>query len=120
MKMKVARRTLPLAMTIVALVAPGILHAGSDRLHAGEVAAADIERTVKWGTPQPVVAVDGFYFSGQPDAPGFQQAAAAGVTQVINLRGPQEVDWDVAGAVQAAGMKSRPFRSAKLSYKHEA
>ena len=104
MNSNLARRMLQLGMTVVALLGAGVLQAESAGLHAGEVAAADIERTVKWGTPQPVVAVDGFHFSGQPDAPGFQQAAAAGVTHVVNLRGPQEVDWDVAAAVQAAGM----------------
>jgi len=58
-----------------------------------------------WGSARQVISVDEFFFSGQPDAAGFAQAAAQGVSVVINIRGPREVGWDVAGAAQGAGLK---------------
>jgi uncharacterized protein (TIGR01244 family) len=76
---------------------------GSQR-HAGPVSADNIHRLEAWGTPGPIVAADGLYFAGQPDADGFVQAAAAGVTKVINIRHADEVNWDIAAAVENAGM----------------
>ena len=75
------------------------------RQHAGPVSADTIHRLEAWGTPGPIVAADGLYFAGQPDPGGFAQAAAAGVTQVINIRGADEVNWDIAAVVENAGME---------------
>lgn len=72
--------------------------------HQGLVTGDMVQSLPPWGSAEHVVAADGFFFAGQPDAVGFAQAAAAGVTAVINIRGPQEVDWDVAAAVAQAGM----------------
>jgi len=72
--------------------------------HQGAVTPEAVQTLPPWGSSAHVVAADGFYFAGQPDAAGFAQAAAAGVTTVINLRRPDEVEWDVGAAVRQAGM----------------
>jgi uncharacterized protein (TIGR01244 family) len=73
--------------------------------HHSAVSSGDVVQLAPWGTAKQVVRADHMYFAGQPDAAGFAVAAQAGVTTVINLRGPGEVDWDIGQAVQAAGMR---------------
>ena len=43
--------------------------------------------------------------SGQPTEEQFQVLADAGIKHVINLRTPQEMDWDEAGLVESLGMQ---------------
>ncbi|NNF62337.1 MAG: hypothetical protein HKN06_13550 [Gammaproteobacteria bacterium] len=60
---------------------------------------------VTWGGADNVVQVGNLYFSAQPDQAGLAAAQAAGVDIVINLRLPDEVDFDQAAAVDSRGMQ---------------
>jgi len=43
--------------------------------------------------------------AGQPDATQLRAVARAGVRRIIDLRQPDEIDWDEAGAVHALGLE---------------
>ena len=88
----------------VAGIWAGLLMACTAMAWADTSGHVEVQTLPAWGSSAHVVAAGGFYFAGQPDAAGFAQAAAAGVTTVINIRGPEEADWDVGAAVQQAGM----------------
>jgi len=60
---------------------------------------------VAWGAAEKVTQLKHLYFSGQPDDAAFAAAKANGVTTVINLRAPDELDWDEAAAAKAAGIE---------------
>ena len=99
-------KSIHLMSAIAGLLMSSAVGAGeATQQHAGRVSADTIYRLEAWGTPGRIVAADGLYFAGQPDPSGFAQAAAAGVTQVINIRGAEEVNWDISAAVQNAGME---------------
>lgn len=68
------------------------------------VTDADFSDPQIWGAAENVVKVKHLYFSAQPDAAGINAAKDAGVEVVINLRSPEELDWDEAGAVAQAGL----------------
>ena len=73
--------------------------------HAGVLQPARVTHLAGWGTAEHVVEADDLYIAGQPDAKGYAAAAQAGVLAVINIRQPDEVDWDVAATVNNAGMQ---------------
>ena len=77
---------------------------GPGKRHAAAVTDADISGPQVWGAAKNVVKVKHLYFSEQPDAAGISEAKNAGVEVVINLRSPQEMDWDEAGAVTQEGL----------------
>ena len=55
MKTITLRRSLQLGLTFVFMSTCGLVYGDAAQGHVGQVAAADIKRTVKWGTPEPVV-----------------------------------------------------------------
>lgn len=57
------------------------------------------------GNTSPLLQVDNCYLAGQPQAEDLAAFKAAGVTKVISLRDPSEIDWDEQAAVEAAGME---------------
>ena len=73
---------------------------GGDRGH--DFAASE---PMTWGAADNVVQVGPLYVSRQPDVATLEAARDAGVTTVINLRGPDEMDWDEAAAVRALGLQ---------------
>ena len=83
-------------------------HGGKHHQNKGQrkspVTDADISDPQSWGAADNVVKVKHLYFSAQPDAAGVEAAKNAGVEVVINLRNPEEMDWDEAGAVKQAGL----------------
>lgn len=68
------------------------------------VTAADISEPRTWGGAENVVNVKHLYFSEQPDAETFAEAINHDVKVVIDLREPDESDWDEAGAAGDAGL----------------
>ena len=80
---------------------------GGDRPeHLGPLEASAAPVIAPWRLSTTAVrSADSWLFAGQPDAQGFVGAARAGVTAVLNIRQPQEVDWDVAAAAEAAGIR---------------
>jgi protein tyrosine phosphatase (PTP) superfamily phosphohydrolase (DUF442 family) len=57
------------------------------------------------GNTSPLLQVDNCYLAGQPQVEDFAAFKAAGVTKVISLRDPSEINWDEQAAVEAAGME---------------
>ena len=57
-----------------------------------------------WGATPHVSHLDSLYFAGQVDAEGLERAKESGVAIVINMRGPDEHDWDEAAAAEALGL----------------
>lgn len=67
--------------------------AGNDQLSEAEL-----------GHAKPVHSVGDVYLAGQPSESDFPGLAQRGIKTVLSLRKPNEIDWDEAAAVQAAGM----------------
>jgi protein tyrosine phosphatase (PTP) superfamily phosphohydrolase (DUF442 family) len=63
-----------------------------------------VSEPVSWGAAESVTRVSRLWFAGQPDPAGFEAARDSGVGLVINLREPDELDWDEAAAVESLGM----------------
>jgi uncharacterized protein (TIGR01244 family) len=57
------------------------------------------------GDTAPVHSVGNVYLAGQPSPEDFAAMAERGVKTVVTLRKPEELDWDEASAVEAAGME---------------
>ena len=64
----------------------------------------DVEGPFAWGAATRVTRLSHLYFADQPDLAGFEAAKQAGVTTVIDLRGPDELDWDERAAVESLGL----------------
>ncbi len=58
-----------------------------------------------WAGTGGVMQAGALYFSGQPDAAGFEAAREAGVDLVIDLRMPGEREWNEADTVSGLGMQ---------------
>ena len=80
-----------------------LLAAGSQ---AAEEATApeDVEGPFVWGAAPNVTHLGNLWFAAQPDAAGLEAAKQNGVALVVNLREPDEMHWDEAGAVEGLGM----------------
>lgn len=92
-----ARGALPAALLAVVLAAVAAA-AG------GPVGPDDVRGPLTWGAAHHVTAVSRLYFADQPDRAGFEAAREAGVGVVVNLRAPEELDWDERAAVEELGM----------------
>ena len=66
---------------------------------------AQVTGPQSWGSADNVMHIENLYFSEQPDQAGLQAARANGITTIVNLRGPQELDWDESAIVNDAGMR---------------
>lgn len=92
-----------------------------------EVALDEVEGPFTWGGVSNVTHVRHLWFSGQPDEAALEEAKKSGVSVVINLRDPSELDWDEAAAVEALGMRyynvpvpgGKPFERAAFERIHE-
>jgi len=71
---------------------------------AAAITASDFSAPDTWGAAKNVVGIRHLFLSGQPDSESFAAAAEHGVGVVINLRYPDEQDWDEAAAAAAAGL----------------
>ncbi len=65
---------------------------------------ADVKE-LDWGKTPNVTQLGTLFFAGQIDEEGLQRAKDAGVTLVLNLRSPDEHDWDEESAVEGAGLQ---------------
>ena len=68
------------------------------------ITSADFSEPRTWGAMKNVVGVKHLYMSGQPDEAALREAREHGVAAVINLREPDELDWDEEAAVNALGI----------------
>ena len=68
-------------------------------------AAFEVSDPVRWGAAERVTRVSRLWFAGQPDLEGLEAARDNGVSLVINMREPGELDWDEAAAVESLGMR---------------
>jgi protein tyrosine phosphatase (PTP) superfamily phosphohydrolase (DUF442 family) len=75
------------------------LACGSERVSVDEV-----EGPFTWGGLENVMRVRHLWLAGQPDEAALEAAREAGVSVVINLREPSELDWDEQRAAEALGM----------------
>lgn len=57
-----------------------------------------------WGGADNVTGLRHLYFSSQPDAETLRIAKTRGVTAIIDLRSPEESDWDEKGAATKLGL----------------
>jgi uncharacterized protein (TIGR01244 family) len=67
------------------------------------------------GATEPVHMVGNIYLAGQPQRNDLDELAQRGVKTIVSLRKPEELDWDEAVAVEAAGMEfiAVPFDGAE-------
>lgn len=63
-----------------------------------------IQGPVVWGATRNVTHYGNLWFSGQPDQAGLEAAKLAGVSVVVNLRHPSELDWDERSAAESLGL----------------
>lgn len=63
-----------------------------------------ISGPVVWGAVRNVTRFGNLWFSGQPDRAGLEAAKDAGVSVVVNLRHPSELDWDEKTAAESLGL----------------
>ena len=63
-----------------------------------------MEGPFAWGSANGVTKLRHLYFGGQPDAAGLAAARDQGIAVVINLRAPEELDWDEAATAEALGL----------------
>lgn len=68
------------------------------------ISVQDVREPQVWGSAASVVGVQRLYISGQPDAAGLDEAQRQGVGAIINLRGPDESEWDEAQAAASRGI----------------
>ncbi len=61
--------------------------------------------SVSLGTTSPVFQQGQCYLAGQPQEADFATMKESGVTKVISVRDPQEVQWDEKAAAEAAGLE---------------
>lgn len=71
---------------------------------AGPVSPDDVTGPEAWGAVSNVTHLHHLWFAGQPDRRGLEVAREKGVAVVINLREPEELDWDEETAVRELGM----------------
>jgi protein tyrosine phosphatase (PTP) superfamily phosphohydrolase (DUF442 family) len=71
---------------------------------ATSVTSADFAEPQDWGAASNVVGVKHLYLSAQPDQVTLKLAIEHGVGVVINLREPNEQDWDENGAAASLGL----------------
>jgi len=67
--------------------------------------AVEVDQPVSWGAADKVVRSGNLYFSSQPDQQALAAAAETGVEMVVNLRLPDEADWDEEGAARELGLQ---------------
>ena len=77
---------------------------GDPQPHTAILGQQDVIPGDGWREELFVAYADGMVFSGQPSAEDLVRFRDLGVTTVINLRNPDEVDWNEAAAVEALGM----------------
>lgn len=72
---------------------------------AGEpIGLDDATGPQSWGAADNVMRVEHLYFSAQPDEETLRTAKANGVDVVVNLRLPEEQEWDEQAAVERLGL----------------
>ncbi len=67
--------------------------------------AVQISEPVTWGAARNVVQADNLFIAGQPDRQGLQMARDAGIDLVVNMRMPNEMNWDEKSVVEGLGMR---------------
>jgi uncharacterized protein (TIGR01244 family) len=94
--------------------APATAESASHRTLAKDAAPAEL-REAELGSTNNVHAVGNIYLAGQPTQDDMDALTELGVTTVVCLRKPGEVDYDEKSAVEAAGMTfvSIPFDTAE-------
>lgn len=98
------RRGFRLRRSVLVAVATALLFA-SPALAAGKsITPDDVEGPIVWGEATRVTHLRHLYFADQPDPTGFEAAKQAGVTTVIDLRAPEERDWDEEAVVEGLGL----------------
>ena len=68
------------------------------------ITVADVGEPVAWGPATTVRPLRHLWIGNQPDEAGLDAAEGAGVQVVIDLRQPDERDWDEGEAVRARGL----------------
>lgn len=78
----------------------------------------DVSGVQVWGQAEKVTKLKHLYFSDQPDAVALKMAKEHGVVAVINLRSPQEMNWDEQAAAEELGMRyyNIPLMTASPSF----
>lgn len=93
-----ARGSQRLGLLLVALLA-------SPAAAEPPVAPEDVRDPVAWGAARNVTRHENLWFAGQPDQAGLEAAREAGVSVVVNLRHPSELDWDEEAAARELGLR---------------
>ena len=84
--------------------APVAQDAATAAQKATSIASTDFTEPQVWGAASNVVGVKHLYLSAQPDQATLKTAIEHGVGVVINLREPNEQDWDEEGAATSLGL----------------
>jgi uncharacterized protein (TIGR01244 family) len=93
----------------------------TDSMSAGDEQFEVCEPEV-WGAAKNVVGLKHVYISSQPDEETFEIAREKGVALVINLRDPEESEWDEENAAEQAelGYYNVPISGQSQSFDPEA
>lgn len=78
----------------------------SSSVHAADTLTPDeVTGPYTYGTATGVTGLKHLRFGAQPDAAGFRAAKEEGVEIVVNLRGPDEDDFDAESAAKEVGLE---------------
>ncbi|MBT8138238.1 MAG: hypothetical protein KJP25_00590 [Gammaproteobacteria bacterium] len=82
------------------------------------IVPADVSAVQTWGQAVRVTQLKHLYFADQPDTEALKIASEKGVVAVINLRNPEEIDWDEKAAAESLGMQyyNIPIMTASPSF----
>ncbi len=92
--------TRPLLIALVLLITLGGGPAPAERA----IRPSDVEGPMTWGAADDVTRLRHLSFSGRPDRATLERAKDEGIVAVIDLRSPDELDFDERSAVEALGM----------------
>lgn len=70
----------------------------------GSMSPEDVAGPFTWAMLGGVTRVHHHWFSGQPDEAALAAAREQGIEIVLNLRAPDELDWDEGSAAEALGL----------------
>jgi uncharacterized protein (TIGR01244 family) len=122
MKFMQFSRLLLAALVVGGCSKPATVPAGGERAAAPAATTASAPPNgpaelceAQLGETAPVHAEGNIFLAGQPGADDLVVLADRGIKTVVSLRKPEEVEWDEAAAVRAAGMEfvAVPFDGAE-------
>lgn len=92
-------------LMVIWMVFAWTLAAACDQRRPSPITAQEVSGPLAWGSADNVMQLRRLWFSEQPDEAGLAAAREAGVTVVLDLREPDEFEWDEPAAAARVGIE---------------